>query len=268
MGNRNRNQLYTDKEIGELIKRATELQKEGKESQKRGLSLEEIEHIAVDIGIDPEYLREAAEELGSDMYTDKDSGFWGNPFAVEQRRVVKGSVSQKQWEQIVQHLRRVTGSVGKTDTLGSTREWRRFIKDGSYTLEHTQVRVNPRDNQTAVEVHKHYRGGAYIAYLLGILLSGSIAGIFLDGSGLSNLISTAIVGGSILGGLGGVRIALTAWKRHQRKKLSGLMNWIHDTISQSGDTQTKGNPEIDIPEPIETDDGLEPQTQQTRRRRN
>ena len=57
MENRKRNNLYTDKEIGKLIKRATELQKESKDSQKRGLSLKEIEDIAEDFGIDPEYLR-------------------------------------------------------------------------------------------------------------------------------------------------------------------------------------------------------------------
>lgn len=57
---------YDEKEIGRLLRRATELQTaEPTAPNPGGMTLEELEEIAVEAGIDPNYLRRAALELES-----------------------------------------------------------------------------------------------------------------------------------------------------------------------------------------------------------
>jgi hypothetical protein len=66
--------IYGDKEVGRLLERATELQQGNAPAGSSGLTLAELEQIAAEAGIDPRYLRRAAQELeaspeGSTIWT-------------------------------------------------------------------------------------------------------------------------------------------------------------------------------------------------------
>lgn len=59
---------YSEKEVAEIIKRAAELESgklASEHDDRSGLSLEELSAIAVEAGIDPENVREAARQLNS-----------------------------------------------------------------------------------------------------------------------------------------------------------------------------------------------------------
>jgi hypothetical protein len=257
----NRKRLYDDKEIGALIQRATEIQKEANDAQAHGLSLDEIEHIAAELGIDPEHLQTAAAELENRMDSDQPPGFWGGPFHLDKKRVVEGAMTEAQWEEIVMGLRRLTGTPGKTSAFGKTQEWTYVVNAGGDIIERTQVTLRPGDKQTTIEVQKSYRGGAMIAYLLSLVFSVTLAGIFLDGAGLSDLINTLIVAGSSVGGLTVARTAVGVWSRKQRQKVKQLTNWLHDTLSQSPSTSAEKpslqEPTRDEPARVELPDHLE-----------
>ncbi len=63
---RNLPRLYGEKEIGKILKRATELQHdEPPETSADSMTLQELEDIAAEAGIDPAYLRRAALEVDS-----------------------------------------------------------------------------------------------------------------------------------------------------------------------------------------------------------
>lgn len=247
MKDKKRKKLYSEKEIGLLIKRATELHEKVSEHPDHGLSLEEIEHIAREIGIEPEYLQTAAKELEIEMDIANDSYLWGGPFVFNQKRIVEGTVNEEQWGDIVQKLRRMTGSAGKTSTIGQTREWMRSID----IFERTHVSLNSRENQTAIEVRKNFRGGALMAYLVGLIFSVSAAGIFLDGSGLSDLMHAIVIGGSSFGGILAVRAALVSWSRRQKHKFNKLIDWLQETVSTIEPAETSEEPFIGIPENAE-----------------
>ena len=58
--------VYGDKEIGQILKRATEFQaREPSAPSSSGLTLPELEEVAVEAGIDPRFLQRAALELGT-----------------------------------------------------------------------------------------------------------------------------------------------------------------------------------------------------------
>jgi hypothetical protein len=223
--------LYSDTEIGTLIQRATEIQEAQKESSERGLSLQELEQIAAEIGIDPQHFRAAALELESGMANGARFRLWGGPFVLNEKRVVQGTLTGPQWEHIVQGLRRLTRSEGRITEIGRIREWSREIKDLDYTMQRTSVTISPREDQATIEVQTHYRGGAAAAYTLGVVLGGALAGIFLDGSGVSDLMSGIILAGSGLGGLGAARAAIGYWAKRQRRQLRRLTDFLQDAIS-------------------------------------
>lgn len=193
------------------------------------------------------------------MDSDQPPGFWGGPFHLDKKRVVEGAMTEEQWEEIVMGLRRLTGNAGRTSEFGKTQEWTYDVNAGGDIIERTQVTLRPGDDQTTIEVQKSYRGGAMIAYLLSLVFSVTIAGIFLDGAGLSDLINTLIVVGSGGGGLAVARTAIGVWSRKQRQKMKQLTNWLHDTLSQSQpisiEEPTREEPaRVELPDRLEEED--------------
>jgi len=243
-----RTRRYNEKEVGALIQRATEMQQEGGHASERGLSLREIEHIADEMGIAPEHLHAAAMELDHRLEPSGTSRLWGGPFRVDQQRTVDGTVTEVQWARIVQELRRVTGSEGRTREVGPSREWTRAVKDLNYVIERTSVTLHPEDDQTTIEVRKHYKGGALMAYFLSAVIGGTVAGIGLDGGGLPDLMNALIVGGSGLGGLAVVRASLAYWTNRQWQKLARLADTLHDIIASHESVGREERPLADAPE--------------------
>jgi hypothetical protein len=257
MDERTRKRLYSEKEIGDLIQRATRNQEDSKEHVEHGLSFEEIERIAKDIGISAQYLRAAAAELENDQGSGGEFRFWGGPFVVEQKRVVEGTVTDEQWEQIVLALRRATGSSGKISGFGQVREWSRAIKDINLTLEETRVSVSPREDQTTFEIRKQFRGGAFVAYSLSAIFSLTVAGVFLDGGNLSDLMNTVVAGSSTIGGLALARASLSYWIKRQRQKINRLTDWLHDAVSHSDYALAEELQIVPLPNIATTDEGKE-----------
>lgn len=245
---RGRTRRYSEKDVGILIQRATELQQEGSHASERGLSLREIEHIADEMGIAPEHLRAAAMELDSRLEPGGAFRLWGGPFRVDHQRTVDGAVTEARWAHIVQELRRVTGSEGRTREVGPSREWTRAVKDLNYVIERTSVTLHPEGDQTTIEVRKHYKGGALMAYFLSAVIGGTVAGIGLDGGGLPDLMNALIVGGSGLGGLAVVRASLAYWTSRQRQKVARLMDWLHDAVASPESVEREERPLADAPE--------------------
>ena len=248
--------LYDEKEVGTLIQRATELHEEAIGASEDRLSLEEVERIAAELGLPSEHVRAAALEL-EERRAGGAFSIWGHPFVIDQSRVVEGTLTEAQWETVVRELRRFTGSTGRISDVGRAREWTRSIKDGSHTLERTLVTMRSQDGQTSIQVRKLYGGGAVVAYLLGFIASATAAGVFLDGSGLSDLASLAIASGTGVGALAAVRASLSVWTSRQKERLRTLTDVLHHTLSPPPPESMAGEPaagQIDLPdvdEPVE-----------------
>lgn len=228
--------LYNDKEIGALLKRATELQEAAHESHEHHLSLEEISQIAEEIGIAPQHLLAAAAELEGDLTSDEGFLFW--PRAVRHARVVKGTLTEAEWEQFVLKLRRETGSTGRVGGVGQIREWSRPISD----LGALHVSLSPQGEQTLLEVRQNYPGGTALVYVASLTAAAGVASILMDGSNLSDLMSLAIAGGTGLGGLAAARVGIGMWVKKQRERVRHLTNRLHDVLAPP--------PQVAAPEPL------------------
>ena len=188
---------YNEKQIGALIQRATELREEAMGASERGLSLEEIEHIAAELGLPPEYMRAAALELEDRVNSERAFSLFGGPFVINQVRVVDGTMTQEQWEQVVMELRAFTGKSGNVDEVGRAREWMYYAGEDAngINFQKTRVTLRPRDGQTSIQIQKHYGGTAIPAYL-GAFFSSILFMFFtieaFDGMGLPNLVNVAL----------------------------------------------------------------------------
>ena len=222
---------YNEKEIGALIQRATELHEASLDAQgpSQRLSLEEIEHIAAEMGVPPEHVRKAALEFEQRPPSKRPFSLFGSPFFEEHDEVLPGELTDAQWETIVLAIRDYTGSSGKTTELGTVKEWARVISDGSMTLSKIQVSLRPGKDHTSMKIRRHFGGGAVVSYMLVPLMLSAMAGVAIDGAGFSDALAFLTVGGTFTGSLGLVRTGIALWSRRLRKKARRLADMIRDT---------------------------------------
>lgn len=250
---------YNEKELRALIQRATELHEEASGGSERSLSLEEIEHIASELGLPPEYMRTAALELENRDNSDNKFSLWGAPFIIDQTRVVEGTMTEEQWQHIVLELRRFSGRTGKASEVGSAREWTHALgeSDEGISFTRTQVTLRPEQGQTSIQIRKRYGGIAVAAYL-GTFFFSTLLTIFtieaFDGMGLPDLVNFAILGGVVFGALAVVRGSISLWARRQKERLKRLTNLLHQTFSASLSEDLSVEPTAELIELPEVDD--------------
>ena len=248
--NRPARRSYNEKEIGALIQRATELHEEAVGASERGLSLEEIEHIAAELGLPSEYMRTAALELENRPNPDSAFSLLGGPFVIHQARVVNETMTAEQWEQVVMELRSFTGKKGQTDTVGRAREWAHYTGDGpnGVNFQKTQVTIQPADDQTSIQVRKHY-GAIATLYAVPIFLGVFFTLVLL--SEPPDLVKFAIAAGSVAGTFAMVRSFISSWTKRQHERLKSLTNLLHHTLSASSPripTNERAMEWVDLPE--------------------
>ncbi len=161
--------VYGDKEIGQILKRATELQDmEPSAPSSSGLTLRELEEVAVEAGIDPRFLQRAALELGTSAI---DSGFWakvtGDELMLLRETTVPGELHDDGFERVVSVIQMGTREHGQPSLLGRSLTWRAETPTKTRTI---QVTVTSRDGQTYVRLEEN------LHQLAGGVFGGGVAG--------------------------------------------------------------------------------------------
>jgi hypothetical protein len=187
--------LYGEKEIGRILKRATDLQhREPTAPPAAGVTLAELEEIAAEAGIDPMYLRRAALELDSGV---RDGGVWttvvGDELRVVRETVLEGELPQEGFERVLAEIQAQAREHGQPSLLGRTLTWRAETASKNRSI---QVVVTARDGGTRIRVEEN------LTQMAAGLFAGSTAG-FGIGVGMG-------VGLPVGLGLGSVLLAVAA----------------------------------------------------------
>jgi hypothetical protein len=155
---------YGDKEIGRILKRATELQHATPTAPGTGVTLSELVEIAAEAGIDPAFLRRAAVEVDAGV---DDPSMWGRVLGGEliitRETTLPGELPADGFEDIVGVLQGTTRLHGQPSMLGRTLTWRAETPSKTRT---TQIVVTSRDDMTNIRLEEN----------LGQLASGLFAG--------------------------------------------------------------------------------------------
>ncbi len=183
--------IYGEKEIGRILKRATELQHEEPTAPSAGMTLAELEEIAAEAGIDPRLLRRAAAELDS---WDADGSFWAR-FCGDELRLVReitidGELGDDGFERIVEAIQTTAREHGQPSLLGRTLTWRAETPTKTRTQ---QIVVTSRDGLTQIRLEEDLTQTA-VGWMAGLTAGGGVG----VGMGVGLPIAIEVLGSAAL----------------------------------------------------------------------
>ena len=159
----NKDKIFNDEEVSQLLQRAIERQEADKQHKfdaAHGLTLEEIERIAADAGIDPRYIRLALADQGSREDSPFHPGFWGAPPKIEIVRDVPGHLSDAGMASMLSEIRtHFAPHKGDFEKVGSRFEWRHsptlgpMVISGEPKGENTELTLTVNTGQAAFLFH-------------------------------------------------------------------------------------------------------------------
>jgi len=174
---------FNDEEVALIIKRAAELQQteQVEQNSSSALSLQEVEEIAKEAGIEPALIRRAASTLDTHTLVNRPSPWIGAPTRIVFERVVDGEISSDAYETLVNEIRRTFGDNGVPSVLGRTLAWTSTATGGRRQSRGRQIDVSvmSRGGVTTIRVEEELRNTA------GALFGGLVGGGTGGTSGLS-----------------------------------------------------------------------------------
>ena len=225
--------LYGDREVGLILKRATELQDTAPEPSGAGLSLWELEEIALEAGIDPAHLRRAAAEVESGAASSSlATAFLGTSPTVSMERVIPGEIAEDVFEILLPEIQRLDTGQGVPSLFGRTLTWRSNTPSNTRSL---QVTVSSRDGETQIRVEEQLHGLA--GGLFGGIMGGGGIGIGVGvGVGVDVLGSVLFSVAFPLGVIGGcyliARSIFGATVRRRQRTLHDLMERLSEIVER------------------------------------
>ena len=207
---------YTEQQLVEILRRASERQ-EGLVTDADGrFSLEEIKQIASEVGIEPAHVATAAAEVTAGP--PPRSGPLGAPTVFRFERWVDGELSRSTIGELIDIARRRTGLQGTVSEALDTIEWR-----GRGNMDATMVSVGPRQGRTKITIMLTRVDAATVTatttVLGGIGAAGAIGGSLVPVAAQWGPLATAAAVFVSLGWAGaGTWLATRAiWRRLARK---------------------------------------------------
>lgn len=228
--------LYDDKEVGKLLERATELQREdpARAPASGGLSLTELEEIATEAGIDPRFLRQAAAEMASGSRAAEG---WevvtGERLTLVREAVVAGELDQEGFERIAEAIQINARETGQASLLGRTLTWQAETPGKTRTV---QVIVTSRDGEThvrAVERLHQMASGLFAGTVVG---TGAALGV---GAGLPlalNVLASPLLAVAFPLGVAGLTLVgcREIYRRIVRRRDSVLSTLVDAIVEAAG----------------------------------
>jgi len=227
---------YSEEEFALILRKASEIQEPSGESMGRregpGLTLEEIQSIAREAGIEPEAVSRAAALLGSTGWEEKRgiaAAIFGGPSKYHLDVEVDGRLSPEAYGRILELIRRTLEHQGEASEVMGGLEWKTVGE-----LSVVSVNVSPRGETTSIQIVGDRGGSGAITFTFPMagsaILIGALGGILQPES------IAAIVG--LVGGLlgGGFLFARTLFVSHGKKfreRLTHLMETLSRGVEQA-----------------------------------
>ncbi len=258
--------VYDESAVTAILKRASELQASSRTSRAFGLSLSELQQIAVEAGIDPRYVVAAASEVVHSP--EPQINWWGGPLSHTTEWMVDGDVDEIAWEEIVAETRRHFRDTGEVRTWSNSREW---AHSGQNNVQ-AHVTATARDGMTRLQLFWNEPTLAVAAYIPLLVLSLILLPIVFEALALTGLSAAA----TYFGGVGVLFVAarwfmsrLAGGKKRDLARLKMRLEQIAvNRVSEIGEPQpvTEEMPRQQIDEEIEPDEQESPRLDRGRQR--
>lgn len=230
---------YSEEEVGELLRRATELQQTRPSSPSEGgLTLEELQEIATEAGIDPRYVRRAAAELATGS---RPSSAWsrlaGASLTLTFERSVDVEIDPGGFEELVPIVQTESLGQGSASVVGRTLTW---TSRSDTNTSSQQVTVTTGGGETVVRAEE--RLGGLAAALHGGLIGGVGGGVGIGGGvALGTSLGSVALAAGLPVAVIGVSYAAARWifsfeVGMRRERLEILVGRLADRVERLAST--------------------------------
>jgi hypothetical protein len=211
---------FSDTELEQILDRASKETRSLPVNIRSGeFTIDEIESIASEAGLDVERVRAAAIQVAM----DRSRGRFGDTGRIDLRRNVTGAVAAADFGQLAEAISDAAGVLGApSSTLGSL-QW-----EEPRGADRLQVTVTPGESSTSIRVRTDasaIKGLCYVASLGGALALGGITGAILEPSSAAvgvGIMATAATAGAATG--------WAAWRaRARRLRMRATSVLVHVT---------------------------------------
>ena len=211
---------FNDREIAQIMKRAAELQQLEPGDNSRGMSLRELEQIALEAGIDPALVHRAAADLDAHDDPLPESALTGAPTRLQFERIIDGEVPDSEYGMLVEEIRRTFGMSGVITTLGRTLSWTSAVRPAE--RRNVSVSIIPRNGVTTIRIDEPL-GGVTTAVFGGLVGAGGgggallTLGLVMGATGLISVAAPFAVSVACVGYLGARAVFHTVVNRRIRE---------------------------------------------------
>jgi hypothetical protein len=227
---------YSEEEFALILRKASEIQEAPGEGTGRlsgqGLTLDEIQSIAKEAGIDPQAVSRAAALLGSKEWEEKKGladAILGGPGTYHLDFEVQGRLPQEDYGRLLELIRRTLEHQGETSEVLGGVEWKTVGQ-----LSAVNVNISPRGDSTSVQIVGDRSGAGAVTFTFSMAGAAILVGAL--GGTLQPDTAVGIVG--LVGGLlgGGFVFARTLWVSSGKKfnrRLGHLMEALSGAVERS-----------------------------------
>jgi hypothetical protein len=183
-----------------------------------GMSLDEIEAVATEVGVDIASVRRAAAMLTADRPVVRSNRLLGGPTTFTYRSTLPGRVDPSDLLRVADTIRHATGHSGETKEILNSLEWTTSAGEST----RISVSVIPARDETVVSVVADRQTSALLCYIFSTMpwvIAAVAIGDTVDPGIVGGL---AIMGGGLTGGYVTARTIWTAATRSFMKKMRRL----------------------------------------------
>ncbi len=209
---------YGDDEVREIFSLATTggTRDQSLPAESGGLTLDELQRIGQEAGIEPARVAQAAEQLDARGRVAPVRRSLGMPVGVSRVVDLPRAPTDREWEQLISEFRTTFGAKGRTTTSGGLRDW-------SHGNLHICVEPTERGEQLRLSTLKD-DGVALNALALGETALAAIMASVVAAAGKPGkaLIVLATFGGMALVSFGANLVRLPRWARERERQMEAL----------------------------------------------
>ncbi len=227
---------YSEEEFALILRKASEIQvADGSQAGKpgpAGLTLDEIQSIAGEAGIDPEAVTRAASIIGALDWEEKSglaASIFGGPDTYHLDCEIPGSLPPEEMGRILEEIRRAAEHQGEASEVLGGVEWKTVGE-----LSAINVNISPRGDSTSVQIVGNRGAAGGVTFIFPMMGSAVLVGILgASFEPTSALAIISLVTGTLGAGFLTARSIWAASSRKFRNRLTRMMDSVSRAVERT-----------------------------------
>lgn len=224
---------FSDKQVSLILKRALELQKtDSKSLQETDLSSTDLEKIALEAGINSDYLRKAMWEVEEGSLKGSKNAlrkFLGSKHRIIFKKEIPWEIPAEEYENLLPVIHKAAQVAGNHNVIGNTFTWKTDFYQGGQQVIYLMITSKNGKTEVSVECNLGQVAGGLFGGLMGGIGIGAGVGVGVS-VGVAVLASFLFTVLFTCGAVGVsyllARIIFHAVSKSYQKKMKRIMNEI------------------------------------------